>query len=492
MSLESDIADLMRQSGRSRAESNYAAARIALEGRRERDAIRTNLWTNLGQLASQVPMQIVAAKQAASEADAMRMRQQMQAEELQLKQAERQRLAQGRQVLGEAIKRFTSADDRGIPQPDAEAIARTVTEAGFPDVAQSWLTMTSENASAIRKISEGRAAEQRKALEGIGDVAFSAKTPSDFVAGVGLLAAHGLIDEQTAHRVAAAADSDQWQEMRDRYMQFSPRWQASQKTDDETVVVPAGATLVKKGTGAELFKAPVKATDAPHVGSFEDYVTRYAAGKGKQVTDLTPADIEDAQKRYQQADDRPRITVNTGESADTEALVQAVIDNPALWDDLTPTVKGKIAPKLQAKGYRDFGKPMSSGALSQAQASMTALDSLKDLRQVVKENEQYIGPIAGLQALNPYSDARKAQAKVDMVRQRVGKALEGGVLRKEDEEKYKKILATLTDTPSTAVSKIDGLIKSVEQDIANFKAAQRLGGRRVLDDKPKDKKNPYR
>ena len=45
------------------------------------------------------------------------------------------------------------------------------------------------------------------------------------------------------------------------------------------------------------------------------------------------------------------------------------------------------------------------------------------------------------------------QADVDRARQTVGKALGGGVLRKEDEDKYKKILATLNDTPETAVYK---------------------------------------
>ena len=247
------------------------------------------------------------------------------------------------------------------------------------------------------------------------------------------------------------------------------------KEKPKPVVVPATSRLTDPETGKVLLEATAKSEHEPNVGSFEDYVT------AKFGPRPTPAQITQARKEYNQADDRPRITVNTGEAADADALTQAVIDNPALWDDLTPTVKGKIAPKLAAKGYTNFGKAMSPGALTQVQASMTSLDSLKDLRQVLHDNEQYIGPIAGLQAMNPYSDARKAQAKIDLVKQRVGKALEGGVLRKEDEEKYKRILATLNDTPSTAVSKVDGLIKSVEQDIANFKAAQKLGGRRVLE-----------
>jgi hypothetical protein len=47
----------------------------------------------------------------------------------------------------------------------------------------------------------------------------------------------------------------------------------------------------------------------------------------------------------------------------------------------------------------------------------------------------------------------------------VGKALEGGVLRAEDEKKYKTILATIWDFDKTAQSKIAGLIRILENDI---------------------------
>src|SRR5207237_10197195 len=88
-------------------------------------------------------------------------------------------------------------------------------------------------------------------------------------------------------------------------------------------------------------------------------------------------------------------------------------------------------------------------------------------------------------ALNPYSDARKAQAKIDLVKQRVGKALEGGVLRKEDEDKYKKILATLNDEPSTAISKVDNIIATLERDIEIFVDEQKAAGGRVSTPTPK-------
>lgn len=125
------------------------------------------------------------------------------------------------------------------------------------------------------------------------------------------------------------------------------------------------------------------------------------------------------------------------------------------------------------------GKPLSDTAIEKISSSEAAISSLKDLRTVLSTNEEYIGPIAGFQAVNPYSEARKAQADIDRVRQRVGKALEGGVLRKEDENKYKVILATLRDTPSTAIHKVDGIIAEIQRDIDTYKNLQSQSGRFV-------------
>lgn len=195
----------------------------------------------------------------------------------------------------------------------------------------------------------------------------------------------------------------------------------------------------------------------------------------QRAADRADAALQETLRHNRVVESRPvaRGTENV------DGLAQTVIDNPALFDQLTATDKGRIAPRLKELGYDGFGKPLAPAAVKQIADTKTAMDSLNDLKQTLKENEQYLGPVAGLSALNPYSDARKAQAKLDLVRQRVGKALEGGVLRKEDEEKYKKILATLTDTPSTAISKVDGLLHSLEQDVQNFIGQQRLSGRRV-------------
>lgn len=169
--------------------------------------------------------------------------------------------------------------------------------------------------------------------------------------------------------------------------------------------------------------------------------------------------------------------VGNGGVSDT---TQAIIENPSLFDDLTPTEKGKIITQLQNAGYdtSNLGlKGLSDTAIQNVAQTQKAILDLGDLRQKIKDNLQYVGPLKGLQAINPFSKSRQIQADVNRVRQTVGKALEGGVLRKEDEDKYKQILATLTDTPSTALYKIDALESSIKRDIENYKTLQGASGK---------------
>jgi hypothetical protein len=235
------------------------------------------------------------------------------------------------------------------------------------------------------------------------------------------------------------------------------------------------AIVYPKGTTKE------DAVDAQ--GRFEGLL-KQAAAEGKDITDekLKDALRDQALKKHRDATTKPDKP--SGAKGRTDELADAVMANPELWDSLTPSGREKIAPILAERGFTQFGKAMPATAVKQIADSRSAVESLKDLREVLKKNEQYIGPIAGLSAMNPYSEARKAQADIDRVRQRVGKALEGGVLRKEDEEKYKKILATLRDVPETAIYKIDQLIQDIERDIQTFMDAQRQSGRRTGEPTP--------
>lgn len=85
------------------------------------------------------------------------------------------------------------------------------------------------------------------------------------------------------------------------------------------------------------------------------------------------------------------------------------------------------------------------------------------------------GPIAGrVRSLNPYdTEAQGLQANLARVKQLIGKALEGGVLRKEDEEKYSKILPTIKDTDANAVYKVNQIADDLERKLLLYR--QNLG-----------------
>jgi hypothetical protein len=105
-----------------------------------------------------------------------------------------------------------------------------------------------------------------------------------------------------------------------------------------------------------------------------------------------------------------------------------------------------------------------------------ALTLLDDLETSLSLNEGITGPIASLGRFNPYSESQRALiAKINAVKQRIGTSLEGGVLRKEDENKYKKILPLISDTPKVAAEKIKNLRSMISgvlyRSITNYKRA---------------------
>ena len=86
---------------------------------------------------------------------------------------------------------------------------------------------------------------------------------------------------------------------------------------------------------------------------------------------------------------------------------------------------------------------------------------------LVRWSTETIFPEAGKELVRK----ERLKAEIDEVRQRVGKALEGGVLRKEDEIKYKVILATLGNDPDVALYKMSNMIKGLKRQ---YRIAKKL------------------
>lgn len=125
------------------------------------------------------------------------------------------------------------------------------------------------------------------------------------------------------------------------------------------------------------------------------------------------------------------------------------------------------------------GRPVVSGVASRMAELATSLDDATALRAALDNSDSgasATGLLARIGAAAPNAvteytgfgeDAKKKQAMIDRVKQVIGKALEGGVLRKEDELKYTKILPTIGDPPAVVRSKLDGLDAALRMRMQN-------------------------
>lgn len=129
-------------------------------------------------------------------------------------------------------------------------------------------------------------------------------------------------------------------------------------------------------------------------------------------------------------------------------------------------IKKLEAEKAKIGKENVAGKNLSPGDQERFGQGREAIKQLNALQGIVESNTAEFGPIQGrIGSINPYATtAQTVQASVNTAKQTIGKYLEGGVLRKEDEEKYAKILPTLADTPEVANQKI-----SIVRDMLNRK-----------------------
>lgn len=120
---------------------------------------------------------------------------------------------------------------------------------------------------------------------------------------------------------------------------------------------------------------------------------------------------------------------------------------------------------------------LNSTAAGVVADTQTGLNSLSDLYNSLEQSNVNGPGIGQLRALNPFdTNAQTLQQQIAATKQIVGKALEGGVLRKEDEAKYAKILPTLGDTDAVAKAKIQQLYSLISQRLNQYQSGLNGGG----------------
>jgi hypothetical protein len=140
------------------------------------------------------------------------------------------------------------------------------------------------------------------------------------------------------------------------------------------------AKLSELQTFAQLpIGKPVGKTRIPAAaGSFEDYVEK------KYGPNATADQILEARKVYQQSDDRPRVTVNTGGSAYPPAVTRR-IDAIVKGFDAQPVVK-KAQTMAEAVGFAQGLDPNTKNPADD-QALIYAFAKAMDPESVVREGE---------------------------------------------------------------------------------------------------------
>lgn len=127
----------------------------------------------------------------------------------------------------------------------------------------------------------------------------------------------------------------------------------------------------------------------------------------------------------------------------------------------------KVATGTTSGTVGGGGKPVSSATALNLADSQAAMKMLTSLSSTINSQKSLFGPVKGrISGANPYAtQAQAVQATINATKQIVGKYLEGGVLRQEDEVKYEKILPKLSDTPAVALSKLNQVKALVQSKI---------------------------
>jgi hypothetical protein len=219
------------------------------------------------------------------------------------------------------------------------------------------------------------------------------------------------------------------------------------------------------GTGpvARLLKAGVKPTLSQ---------TLIRSGSGQEQT--SPEASLLSPTIDSQTVSMPDTTQST--NYDRSLFEQAIIRDLAETGGKNDDKLIKVSQFLE-NGQKTGNTKMSDTAIKRVNEANSALGNLENLQAILDENEGTIGPVTGqIKAWIPGSQTQMVQSEINRVKQVVGKALEGGVLRKEDEEKYKKILPTINDTPAVARYKIKALYQSIQRDLNDYMQLQGKAG----------------
>lgn len=132
----------------------------------------------------------------------------------------------------------------------------------------------------------------------------------------------------------------------------------------------------------------------------------------------------------------------------------------------------------KSKKEQDLGKQLPPDKVLVVQEGKSIPNMINDIRETIQNNKDKYGPVSGaISSVNPYDKTAKAMdAQMRAAAQSFGRYMEGGVLRKEDEDKYRKMFPNITDTPDSAEDKLNLVDRLLKQKLNGDVEALKTSG----------------
>lgn len=426
----------------------------------QRGDIAANMWGQAGQTISNAVSgwQRNVAENRQREIDAARESRRAEAEGIQIEGAKMQLAGAKRKEKGEAFTRAVlplARREDGLATYDRNIITREFESAGMSDQLPDVLSKLDEQDQAHMKVLQAR-------RDAVGMDAFRVlQSGGDENTYAGLLQYWEENDALPTRELKA---------MKELGKDPQKRQQALMAAVQSS---PAALDAAKK---LQEMNAPKLTNVAPGASVIDARNPEAGALFTAPQEPKTPTNIEDAILRASQAGNQAEVDRLVGIKKEIAAAGRAPASAEPLQSIMGPDGQSVLVPRSQAIGQhpastREVGRQVTSGDAGDISGFNTALDDVGALRAALAGNES-TGTAARIGAALPNavteytgwgSDAKKKQAVIARVKQVIGKALEGGVLRKEDETKYADILPTIGDPADVVTSKIDGLEKAIQK-----------------------------
>jgi hypothetical protein len=211
----------------------------------------------------------------------------------------------------------------------------------------------------------------------------------------------------------------------------------------------------------------------------DDYAGAFEIAQAKVNAEFEPLQNEvDTLKTYYQlsADDmtesekmQAQAAIQKKEAEVAFGREKELAKYKAEIEQSSPLYQAQVAAANRSnQGGGVGGKAVSSATALNLADSQAAIDMLSTLEGEITGKKNLFGPVRGFfGGSNPYdTSSQGVQSTINATKQIVGKYLEGGVLRAEDEKKYEKILPTLRDTPQVAATKLANVRALVMSKVA--------------------------